>query len=163
MAKVRIEKEWRLWAGLGACLLILIGYLYFVSRPPMEGGEYLWQVTKVVEGTTLKLKGSGQTIEFHIVGLEIPPDQAEAARQRLEQLVQDKWIRIKTLRSPKEGVQEGLIFLSGEDVQARIVRQGLAKVDRSEKGLDVRPYMELELEAKREKKGLWTNSPAGAK
>ena len=53
--------------------------------------------------------------------------------------------------------------MSGEDIIARMIRQGLAEIDRDEKSFDVRPYMELEQEAKRERKGLWAQSPQGAK
>ena len=59
MAKVRLEKEWRLWISLVAIALIAVGYLYFISRPPMEGSEYLWQVIKFTGPTQLTLKGQG--------------------------------------------------------------------------------------------------------
>ncbi len=49
------------------------------------------------------------------------------------------------------------------DVIARMIRQGLAEIDRDERSFDVRPYMELEQEAKRERKGLWSQAPQGAK
>ena len=47
MAKLRLESEWKLWAGVAGIFIILALYLYMASRPPMEGGEYLWNVTKV--------------------------------------------------------------------------------------------------------------------
>lgn len=156
MAKVRLKGEWKLWAGIGIILLLVVVYLYLASRPPMEGGEYLWQVTKVTDGHMLRLKGSGKTIEFRLVGMEIPKEDAGAVRDLLAETLDGKWVRIKTLREqPKTGIKEGFVFLSGEDILARLVRQGLVRVDRNEKGFDVRPYIELELEAKRARRGLW--------
>lgn len=164
MAKVRLQGEWKLWVGIGIILLIVVIYLYVASRPPMEGGEYLWQVTKVTDDNTLRLKGSGKTIEFRLIGMDVPKQELGTVRDLLSETLGGKWVRIKTLREqPKTGIQEGFVFLSGEDILARLVRQGLAQVDRDEKGFDVRPYIELELEAKRAKRGLWGRSAPGVK
>ena len=163
MAKVRIKGEWKLWVGVAGFFLLGIAYLYFVSRPPMEGGEYLWRVTKVDGGKKLSLKGSGKSIEFILAGLTIPEDETGPAQTMLEKTLVGQWVRIKPLRGSGKNVQEGLVFLSGEDLLARMIRQGLGKVDRMEKDFDVRPYIELELEAKRAKRGLWAQPTAGAK
>jgi endonuclease YncB( thermonuclease family) len=164
VAKVRLKGEWKLWAGIGIILLAVVIYLYVASRPPMEGGEYLWQVTKVADDNTLRLKGSGKTIEFRLIGMDVPKLEAGTVRQLLTETLGGKWVRIKTLREkPKAGIKEGFVFLSGEDILARLVRQGLVQVDRNEKGFDVRPYIELELEAKRAKRGLWGQSAPGVK
>ena len=77
--------------------------------------------------------------------------------------LEDNWVRIKIVREDPQGVKEGFLYLSGEDVIARMIRQGLAEIDRDERSFDVRPYMELEQEAKRERKGLWSQPPQGAK
>jgi endonuclease YncB( thermonuclease family) len=77
--------------------------------------------------------------------------------------LENDWVRIKIIREASQGVKEGFLYLSGEDVIARMVRQGLAEIDRNEKSFDVRPYMELEQEAKREGKGLWSQAPQGVK
>ena len=44
-----------------------------------------------------------------------------------------------------------------------MIRQGLAEIDREEKDFDIRPYIELEQEAKREQRGLWRQQSPGAK
>jgi endonuclease YncB( thermonuclease family) len=164
VVKARVKGEWKLWAGVAVILLALVVYLYLESRPPKEGGEYLWTVTRIIDERTMLLKGSGQTIEFRLVGLEVPASQAQAVRDLLKQtLLNDKWVRIKPLRENSKGVKEGFIFISGEDLHARLIRQGLATVDRKEKGFDVRTYIELELEAKREKRGLWSRPESGAR
>lgn len=155
MAKVRIEKEWRIWASVGALFVLLVGYLYFASRPPTEGGENLWKVTKVVDAQDLMLKSSGATVHFRLAGMRIPASQTEAAKEFLTKTLDSKWVRVKTLREGPQDVKEGLVFLSGEDINARLVRLGMAEIDRNESGFDIRPYIELEQEANREKKGLW--------
>lgn len=155
MAKVRFQSEWKFWAGLVALGVILVAYLYWVSRPPMEGGEYLWTVTKVLDGKTLSLKGSGQEIRFALIGLSIPKSQEKAVQEFLSKSLENQWVRIKTLREGPDGIKEGFVYLSGEDLVARLIRQGFATIDMDEKVFDVRPYMELEQEAKRQKRGLW--------
>ncbi|MEJ2717791.1 MAG: hypothetical protein P8182_11715 [Deltaproteobacteria bacterium] len=164
MAKVRLKGEWKLWAGIGIILALVVIYLYVASRPPMEGGEYLWQVTKVADDDTLRLKGSGKTVEFRLIGMEVPKEEEGTVRDLLTETLAGKWVRIKTIREkPKTGIKEGFIFLSGDDILARLVRQGLVRLNRNEKGFDVRPYIELELEAKRAKRGLWGLPAQGVK
>jgi endonuclease YncB( thermonuclease family) len=163
MAKLRLQNEWKMWAALGGIVLLVILYLYMASRPPMEGGEYLWNVTKVVDEKDLTLRGSGSVIQLKLAGLRIPPDQAQTARDFLTKTLENQWVRVKIVREEPKGVKEGFVFLSGEDVIARMIRQGLAEIDREEKGFDIRPYIELEQEAKREQRGLWQQQSPGAK
>jgi endonuclease YncB( thermonuclease family) len=163
VAKVQIKGEWKLWVGLAGFFLLGVVYLYYVSRPPMEGDEYLWSVTKVVSPKRLSLKGSGKQIEFVLAGLAVPKSQESTAQKMLEKTLTGRWVRIKPLKGSSKDVQEGLVFLSGEDLLARMIRQGLGQVSRTEKGFDIRPYIELELEAKRAKRGLWAHPTAGAK
>jgi len=163
MAKLRLEKEWKIWAAGAAVILLLVLYLYVASRPPMEGGEYLWNVTKILDSRNLSLKGSGEAIQFKLAGLQVPQSQEEASREFLAKTLLNNWVKIKTLRQDPKGVKEGLVFLSGDDISARMVRQGLAEIDRNEKDFDIRPYIELEQEAKRQQRGLWRASGPGAK
>jgi micrococcal nuclease len=162
MAKLRLEGEWKLWIGVAVLFGAIAFYLYMVSRPPMEGGEYLWNVTKVTDSKNLNLKGSGDVIQFTLVGLRIPKSQEEAAKDFLTRTLLNQWVRVKLLREESQKVREGFVFLSGEDINARMVRQGLAEIDREEKAFDVRPYIELEQEAKREQRGLWKEPSRGA-
>jgi endonuclease YncB( thermonuclease family) len=155
MAKLRLNSEWKIWLSLAGLFVLVALYLYMVSRPPMEGGEYLWRVIKIQDARNFSLKGSGSIIKFRLIGIQIPAAQEQAAREFLTKSLDDEWVRIKTIRELPESVKEGFAYLSGEDMIARMIRQGLAKVDVDEKSIDVRPYIELEQEAKREKRGLW--------
>jgi len=155
MAKLRLEKEWKIWVSLGAIFLLLVVYLYMASRPPTEGGEYLWRVNKIIDGKNMSLKGSGNVVQIQLAGLRIPQSQEEAAKEFLTKALEAKWVRMKPVREKPQGPIEGFVFLSGEDINARLIRLGMAEIDREEQGFDIRPYIELELEAKREKKGLW--------
>jgi hypothetical protein len=163
MAKIRLQSEWKMWAALGGILLLVIFYLYMASRPPMEGSEYLWNVTKIVDETDLSLRGSGNIVEFKLAGLRVPPGQAQAARDFLTKTLENQWVRVKIVREGPKGSKEGFVFLSGEDTSARMIRQGFAEIDREEKDFDIRPYIELEQEAKREQRGLWRQQSPGAK
>ena len=108
MAKIRLQSEWKMWAALGGILLLVIFYLYMASRPPTEGGEYLWNVTKIVDETDLSLRGSGNIIELKLAGLRVPPGQAQAARDFLTKTLENQWVRVKILREGPKGSKEGL-------------------------------------------------------
>lgn len=162
MPKLRIKNEWKLYVGLGVLFLVFVGYLYWISRPPMEGGEYLWKVLETVDERTLKLKGQGQEKQFRLIGLEIPHAQKEEAKALLTDDLKGSWVRIDPITQTKDDVEEGFVYISGEDVHARLIRQGLATMDRDQKKIDIRPYIELELEAKREQRGLWKEKDRGA-
>ncbi len=68
MAKIRLQSEWKMWIGIGIVFLLIVGYLYLASRPPMEEGEYLWRVTKIIDEKNLMLKGSGSVIQLRLMG-----------------------------------------------------------------------------------------------
>lgn len=163
MAKPRLEKEWKLWASCGVLLLLIAGYLYYVSRPPTEGGEPLWKVTKVVDGKVLTLKGSGKEMQVRLVALIVPDSQKDAAEDFLTKTLLNQWVRFKSVREGSEGIKEGFVLLAGEDLHARLIRQGMAQIDKDERGFDIRPYIEQEREAQRERRGLWGRPDQGAK
>ncbi|HMK35365.1 MAG TPA: thermonuclease family protein [Desulfomonilaceae bacterium] len=163
MAKMRLQNEWKMWAAFAVLLLLVVGYLYLASRPPMEDGEYLWRVTRIIDEKDLDLKGSGTVIQLRLIGIRVAPAEEQAAREYLTKNLENQWIRIKILREDPKGVKEGFVFFSKEDVIARMIRQGIAEVDREERAYDIRPYIELEQEAKREHKGMWRQTDSGAK
>jgi endonuclease YncB( thermonuclease family) len=163
LAKVKIKNEWKIYAGLGVLALLLIAYLYWVSRPPMESGEYLWNVIEVIDERNIKVKGQGKEKQFRLVGLEIPDSQKQNAIAILTDTLLRQWVRIKPTSKDSGDVEEGFIFISGEDVHARFIRQGVALMSRDQKEIDIRPFIELEMEAKREKRGLWKDKSSGAK
>lgn len=163
MAKLRLQSEWKIWVAIAVLVLAVIGYLYMVSRPPMEGGEYLWKVTKIEDEKTLTVRGSGTVMQVKLIGLRIPKAQAAAAKDFLTKALENQWVRVKILREEPKGPKEGIVFLAVDDINAKMIRQGLAEIDREEKTFDIRPYIELEQEAQREKRGMWILTIPGAK
>ncbi|AFM27301.1 thermonuclease family protein [Desulfomonile tiedjei] len=163
MAKLRLQGEWKMWLGIGILLLGVVLYLYFASRPPMEGGEYLWRVEKVEDDKTILARGSGSEIHMRLIGLKIPKNQEAAAKDYLTKTLETKWVRFKPIRDKGKDLKEGFVFISGEEINARMIRMGLAEIDREETAFDIRPYIELEQEAKREKRGMWSQPGSGAK
>ncbi|MDD3471875.1 MAG: thermonuclease family protein [Syntrophaceae bacterium] len=155
MAKLRLQNEWKMWGSLALFLLLIVGYLWYASRPPTEGDEPLWRVTGVIDASTIKVRGSGQVMDVSLAGLQIPQSQQEAAKEFLNKTLKDQWVRVKLLGQDTGQVKKALLFISGEDVNARMIRWGLAQINRDEKDFDVRPYMELEQEAEMSKRGLW--------
>lgn len=155
MAKLKLKNEWKLWAGISLLFILLVGYLYWVSRPPTESGQPLWRVTQVVDGTTLTVRGSGKIIDIKLIGLNVPQSQEASAKDFLLKTLNDKWVRVKIEKEVANGPMEGFVYISGEDISSRMIRLGLASIDRDEKAFDVRPYLELEQEAEKAKRGLW--------
>jgi endonuclease YncB( thermonuclease family) len=158
MAKVQIKNEWKMWLGIGIFGLLIIASLYWVSRPPTEGGEYLWMVTEIVDGNTIRVKGSGEEMKVSIIALDTPAPIQPQARDYLEGELLNQWVRIKPIATIDEDHKKGFVYISGEDMTARLIRRGLAKVDTSEKSVDTRAFVELEQEAKRAKRGLWSKT-----
>ena len=163
MAKITSKEELKLWAGVAAVVVLTLGWLYFASRPPTEGGERLWKVERVSDARTLVLRGSGQVIDMRLIGLDVPSTREQPAKDFLTETLLNQWVRAKILRESPQRTKEGFVFLSAEEVNARMIRQGLAKIDQGEKGFDLRPYIELEQEAKIKSRGLWSTSTPGAK
>jgi hypothetical protein len=75
MAKLQLKGEWKLWAGFAAIFILVALYLYMVSRPPMEGGEYLWRVDKVLSPKDFSLRSRGKVIRFRLIALHGPQSQ----------------------------------------------------------------------------------------
>ncbi len=163
MARLQLQGEWKLWAGLIGVFILIAIYLYVISRPEMEGGEYLWRVDKIHNSKEFSLRSLGNVIRFRLIGLRVPQSQEQPARDYLKNTLETQWVRIKSVRDDPQGVKEGFLYLYGDDIIAKMIRQGMAEIDRDERSFDVRPYMELEQEAKRERKGLWSQAPQGAK
>ena len=155
MAKLRLQNEWKMWATLAVFLLLIVGYLYYASRPPTEGDEPLWKVTGVLDPSQIRVRGSGKVMDVTLAGIQIPPSQHEAAKDFLNKTLTDQWIRVKLLSQENAGPKKAFVFISGEDLTARMIRLGLDRIDREENSFDVRPYMELEQEAEMSKRGLW--------
>ncbi len=155
MAKLRLQNEWKMWAGLVVLILLIVGYLYYASRPPTEGNEPLWRVTGIIDASTVRVRGSGQVMEVSLAGLKVPQSQQESAKEFLNKTLNEQWVRVKVLGQESGKPKKGFVFISGEDLNARMIRWGLATIDRDEKDFDVRPYMELEQEAETSKRGLW--------
>jgi endonuclease YncB( thermonuclease family) len=155
MAKLKLEKEWKLWLSVALFVIILIGWLFWISRPPTEGGRPLSRVSKIIDERTVLARGSGDTVRFRLIGIVVPQAQAKTAQDHLKKTLVDSWVRLEPLKDDPSGVKIGFIYLGGEDLVAQMVRQGLAQVDREETAFDIRPYIESEQEAKREARGLW--------
>jgi endonuclease YncB( thermonuclease family) len=163
MAKMRLENEWKLWAVFGAIILLVVGYLFYVSRPPMEGGEYLWIVERIDGPKTISARGSGKEMTVTIIGIDVPGDRKPEVQEYLKGKLGGEWVRLKPIKDGEKGSKVGFVYLSGEDMTARMIRLGLGKVDRQEKSIDIRPYLELEQEAQKGKRGLWGKQTRGAK
>ncbi len=144
---------------LVAAVALLLGAPAWAAAPS-------YRVLEVVDGDTLKLEGAEGRVRLRIVGIDTPetrhPESTEQylgaeARERLRELIGGRPV---TLAGAKKKDRYGrrlarVLNAAGEDVGARLLEEGLARVlrkyDFDEKGR----YIALEAAARQAGRGLW--------
>ena len=97
----------------------------------------MWRVEKVEDEKTLLARGSGSVIRLKLIGLKIPKNQETPAKDYLTKTLETQWVRLKPVRDAQKDLKEGFVFISGEEVNARMIRMGLAEIDRDETAFDI--------------------------
>jgi endonuclease YncB( thermonuclease family) len=120
------------------------------------------QVTEVIDGNTISLKSLSHTIKVRLLAIE-PPDKnqpyAETARKHLADLVLGKYVVVRYTGIGTQGYLVGRILLEQADINAQMLRDGVAwfyqpeeaNLSESERQL----YPACEQAARAEKRGLW--------
>jgi endonuclease YncB( thermonuclease family) len=126
-----------------------------------------FKVTRVVDGDTIKVSGSGSTITVRLVGIDAPetskrknePGQpfSQKSTKHLASLVLNKSVVVKSYGTDRYGRTLGVVFVEGKNVNLEMVKVGLAEVYRGRPapGLDMNPYWIAEAEAKEAGMGMW--------
>lgn len=132
---------------------------------PQDGFIY-GRVTKVKDGDSLVMKTPDNVpVQIRLAEIDTPEKgepYSNAARQALSRMVRDRDIAVRLFDVDKYDRTVGRVFVNGTDVNAELVRMGLAAVycrfARDQKLYD------LEAEARAEKRGLWSGDrlPRGA-
>lgn len=79
------------------------------------------------------------------------------AQHYLTELILGKVVDIKGYGMDQHERILGVVFLNGENINLKMVRLGLAAVDKENPfiGLDLEPYRKVEKEARKTKRGMW--------
>jgi micrococcal nuclease len=144
--------------------LLLI--VFFLSLP-ISSLASQFEVMKVYDGDTIKVKGYGAEIKLRLAGIDAPetskkkigPGQrySQEAKEHLARLILNKAIEIDGYGYLKGDLMLGVIFLDGKNINLEMVRAGLAEVNRGEppKDLNLDPFFKAERQSRAEKKGVW--------
>ena len=115
------------------------------------------KVIKIADGDTLTLlTPSNQQVKIRLAGVDTPERKqpfGNKAKQALSNLAFQKQALIEVEAKDRYGRAIGVVFVDGLNVNAELVKQGMAWVYRKYTD-DERLYV-LESEAKQAKRGLW--------
>ena len=115
------------------------------------------KVIKIADGDTLTLlTPSSQQVKIRLAGVDTPERKqpfGNKAKQALSNLAFQKQALVEIAAKDRYGRTIGVVFVDGLNVNAELVKQGMAWVYRKYTD-DERLYV-LESEAKQSKRGLW--------
>lgn len=141
---------------------------WFDSSETVEQRE-VFDVVKVIDGDTIKINYNGkhENIRFLLIDTpelndsqwDGPQPYAIEAKEKVEQILKEGKVEIEigVQERDKYGRLLGYLYSDGESVQEALLQEGLARVAyvyNDKRHLD--RYRELEREAKRLKKGIWS-------
>ena len=149
--------------GLIKTFLLIIFILFL----PISSLASQFEVMKVYDGDTIRVKGYGTEIEVRLAGIDAPETSrnkigfgqrySQEAREYLSGLVLNKAIEIKGHGYLNIDLMLGTVVLDGKNINLEMVRAGLAEVYRGEppKDLNLDPFFKAEIQSRAEKKGIW--------
>ena len=143
---------------------LILGLTLFVPVQ-LIAGEY--QVTRVIDGDTIKVEDGSKKITVRLAGIDAPetskimndPGQpyGQRAMKHLAILVANQTVDVKSYGFDGDGRVLGEVFFEDRNINLEMVKAGLAEVSRGKPaaGLDLGPYRKAEAEAKAAKRGIW--------
>ena len=141
------------WKNIGALFFLLTT---FTAQTETITGR----VFHISDGDTLKiLTETNEKMRIRLAGIDTPEKGqpfGREAKQALAVLTLQKKITIDVQTIDRYERTVGLVYVQGLDVNAELVRQGMAWVYRRYTN-DERLYA-LEAKAKKEKRGLWSTN-----
>ena len=130
-----------------------------------------FKVTKVFDGDTVQVQGQDLEFRIRMVGIDAPETggsrkkgqpYSQKAKKVLRQLIQGKKVRLKQYGTGGYNRILAEIFSQGRNINLTMIRQGLAEVyqGRLPKNLDPAPYKKAQADARRRRKGMWSQGKA---
>ncbi len=122
------------------------------------------QVVSVVDGDSLVVDRSGETLEIRLVGINAPEHDecfGPEARSLLAEAVAGMSVTVRPLGTDRFGRTLARVFVGGRDVAAAQVEAGAALALSGDRG-EARRLIGLEERARDEGRGLWSPDVCGA-
>lgn len=125
-----------------------------------------YQVLKVFDGDTIKVKRGELTFKIRLVGIDSPEigykgqksqSFAHKAKQYLESLVKNRKVAIKSYGTGVYNRQLAEVFVNNKNINIEMIKEGLAEVYKGKrpKKLASPLYLKEEASARRDRKGMW--------
>jgi len=137
---------------------ILITLLLLVSYST-SAATIFGKVVHIADGDTLTvLTASNQQVKVRLAGIDTPEKAqpfGNKAKQALAALSFQKQASVEVETKDRYGRSVGRVIVAGKDVNAELVRQGMAWVYR--KYTNDQKLYALEAKAKQAKRGLWSS------
>ena len=135
----------------------LLTTLFFLLSLAVQADTLEGNVVKIADGDTLTLlTSSNEQVKIRLAGIDTPERKqpfGNKAKQALANLAFQKQALIEVEAKDRYGRTVGVVFVDGLNVNAELVKQGMAWVYR--KYTDDKRLYTLESEAKQAKRGLW--------
>jgi endonuclease YncB( thermonuclease family) len=124
------------------------------------GAEYAARVVRIADGDTITILKADNTQEtLSLAAIDAPePDQPYGARSKdaLALLIAGRPVKIEEVGLGRDGRAAGTVWLVDVNINAEMVRQGYAWVDRNYS--KDHALLALEAEARTAGRGLWADS-----
>ena len=135
--------------------LCLAALLVFAG---LARAELVGQVVGIMDGDTIDVLVHRQPVRVRLAQIDAPEKQqafGTRSRQALAELVFRQTVTVDEVGRDRYGRVIGTVYLSGMDVNAQMVRDGMAWVYRQYAKDSV--LFELERQAQADKRGLWAD------
>lgn len=139
---------------------LILGVLF---RLPVAWAEVLTgQIVEVIDGDTLILRedAKGQKVTVRLAAIDAPEKTqpaGAASRRMLSEAVFLQTVNVETRGRDDYGRTLGVVYVMGESINLRLVREGWAWAYRSHLGTDGPRLLAAEAEARRQRRGLWSD------
>lgn len=138
---------------------IIAGFLLILLTFTTQAAVIQGKVVHIADGDTLTILIAGnEQVKIRLAGIDTPEKAqpyGNRAKQALAALTFQKQASVDVQTKDRYGRSVGRVYVQGVDVNAELVKQGMAWVYRKYTN-DQRLYA-LEAEAKQAKRGLWAS------
>ena len=135
----------------------LLTTLFFLLSLAVQADTLEGNVVKIADGDTLTLlTSSNEQVKIRLAGIDTPERKqpfGNRAKQAISSLAFQKHALIEVEAKDRYGRIVGTVFVDGQNVNAELVRQGMAWVYR--KYNKDKALYELEAKAREKELGLW--------
>lgn len=141
------------WLSINRLLLpLLLLFTLSAQAETLEG-----KVIKIADGDTLTLlTSSNQQVKVRLAGIDTPERKqpfGNRAKKALAKLAFQKQVLVEVETTDRYGRTVGTVFVGSQNLNAELVKQGMAWVYR--KYINDKALYELEAQAREKKLGLW--------